>query len=83
MGNRPPIRLGAGTQRDAGLLRGVGDADPYAPHAALAAALAKYPPRSPAEGVHVVQGMEHEVTETSVAKGLAFLSSLLRDTAPI
>ena len=61
----------------------VGDADPYAPHAALAAALAKYPPRSPAEGVHVVQGMEHEVTETSVAKGLAFLSSLLRDTAPI
>ena len=56
----------------------VGDADPYAPHAELAASLARF--RSAAGGAHdgvkVVAGLEHEVGERSVALGLAFLRGL-------
>jgi phospholipase/carboxylesterase len=54
----------------------VGDRDPYAPHAELTAAFAKYTPQGPTDGVHVVPGMEHDVTEVSIAKGLDFLASL-------
>ena len=40
-------------------------------------AFSKLGPFGECEGVHVVRGMEHVVSEASVSKGQAFLTSLL------
>ena len=64
----------------------VGDADPFAPHAEIAASLSRFAARQDGEhegGVmKVVPGLAHEVGEPSVALGLAFLAGLKLDAAP-
>jgi predicted esterase len=66
----------------------VGDEDPYAPYQQLQAAFSPYCPAVPShperagcgtDGVHVVSGMGHEVSEASAVKGQAFLKDVLRD----
>ena len=59
----------------------VGDADPYAPHKELEACFGSYSRHGRFDGVHVVKGMGHVVSEDSIVTGLAFLSSLLHEGA--
>ena len=50
-----------------------GDRDPYAPHELIKSAFAKYAPQGETDGVHVVPGLTHIISEQSESLGLAFL----------
>ena len=56
----------------------VGDADPYAPHEDIRRCFAKYRTEGEFDGVHVIAGLDHVVSDRSVAIGLDFLRSVLR-----
>ena len=79
------VAISAGYLGAASVAAVVGDADPFAPHAEIAASLGRFAAQ---DGEHeggvmkVVPGLAHEVGEPSVALGLAFLAGLKLDAAP-
>jgi len=83
---REALLPAAPSESDCRICAVVGDADPYADHAAIAASLARFGGGGGGrerehDGVQVVPGLEHEVGEQSIALGLAFLADLKLDAA--